>query len=599
MIETVRRELLSWGLAAACCGVLCGPVGADTQRTVPISAPRQIIYEPIGITTDDGPVQLTVPLEVALSDPSSDASPPQRGSYYPFPNFLLTEAEVRYGGEDPVPLIGFDGRLNPPGVTDPSIEVQLQVTDLLYDDQHRDAIYAELAASKAAATRDEVDPELQPDWTASLQVRNGLGGWDELAAYHFSRNPSRGQISMKFDIEPFTDPARTQRNHAYDSLLGVNPDTGESDSGFRAGETDLQLVITGQYSATFFQTDIMFTAQFMDEEVTQLINDLTSRSGTQTADLFVPVPTSSSASGIFQKFDEESEFKALIDARLAHRQGYTPDPGLLQSLLTDSLDLFKSQINLTQQDPSKVVSFLMSNGLTVTTPINHLTDVQNFNSHATTASTEQMLNEMARNNNSGSISAAASVFGIGWGGSGSFSDSWNNLSESQKQEASKEFNNETGTVQQALQGDIKSVASMDAQQAAQYKSKGYYRIDFIGETFKEGFADFSSGLPFDRQDDPTLYRGKPLVDPDFRNALAQLVEAARTGFVGSAVGDPQDGSFVSKYGLPLDTRFLAPRIRLVSPADASEPASWWVSTVPSRDPNANDSFNELYCHGRR
>jgi hypothetical protein len=491
----LRRFLATLLLTAA----LALPSAARADGYVPASAKTQIVR----VKLDDG---RTERVQIA----------PTAHGYYVFPAFELTAARVRFSDspDEPAgeafPLIQPDGRssfLQHSGYA----RVEITVSDLLGGND-ASAVYDALERSSDPAVKgkDRAEPDLDDQWTATLEVRDPDDGGRFLAVgmpWTFTRDGA-GALTMTF-----------LPHRSGDNRVGQLLD--------RATAADLRLTITGRYTAEFTTTDFRVTGDFMDQQSKELVSKLTSKAGDKQAVLFVPVGGDVDHEGSFADLFQRS-MQLVLERRAGGDASNRPDADLVRMFIARSIDQFESKVKLSEQAQDTIVSFLLSNGVRVTTPIGDVKKITDYFKTERDRKMHDLFEHLSKEQTKVDVDTEASVDLLGiLGGSGKVAVDYDHMTEDQQRQVRDRFSHDLDEMQKMVDGTLPTVTTMNLADLERISSGGWFRASLESAQFTEGTKELPIRLGLDV---PVLRKAQP--SEAFVSAIRDRLDAAARGFAG-------------------------------------------------------------------
>lgn len=502
-MRRIRQRIATILLAAA--AGLAAPRAARADGYVPASAKTQVVR----VHLDDGRNER---VQVA----------PTAHGYYVFPIFELGAARVRFSdslrgsSSEPVALIEPDGRST--FHDDPQSRyaiVEMSVADLLGADDAQ-ALYDALARSTDPAVKgkDRAEPDLDEQWTATLEVRDDLDGgrWLPVGApWTFTRDGG-GELPMTFAIERLDD--HYNRTALADLLA-------------RSTAKDLRVTITGHYTAEFSTTDFRVTGDFMDQQSKELVSKLTSKAGDKQAVLYVPVGGDVDHQGSFADVFQRS-MQFVIETRAGSAASKRPDQDLVRMFITRSMDQFETKVKLSEQAQDTMVSFLMSNGVRVTTPIGQLKKVTDYFKTERDRKTHDLFEHLSRERTKVDVDTEASIDILDLiGGSAKVAVDYDHMTEDQQREVRDRFSHDLDEMEKMVDGTFPTVTTMNLADLERLSSGGWFRTSLESAQFTEGPKELSIRLGLDV---PALRKAQP--SHAFVTAIRDRIDASARGFSG-------------------------------------------------------------------
>jgi hypothetical protein len=433
--------------------------------------------------------------------------------YYVFPAFELDRARISYSDDTSFsgdePLITRDGRINS-AHDRRHARIDIDVADLM-DGPDGEKMMAAIAAMGDVHGKDALQPDLQDEWTATLEMRDADNGGEYAPlgkAWKFTRDGGSGKLKMRFLFDP--------------------------DSGFlyKARGEDLRLTISGHYTAKFTKTDFRVAGEFMDDQVKEVVNKVTSVAGDQQAVLFVNV-----GGNVDHSFSFSDMFKRTLQISIERRQGVDasklPDWDLVNTFIGRTMTEFETKVKLSEQSQDTVVSFLLSNGVRVTTPIGEVKKVTDYFKTETDRKTRDLLETLHRDHTKVGVTTKASVDILDIiGASGSMSFDYDHMTEDQKKEERERFAHDLNEMNKMVEGSFPTVATMKLSDMQRLASGGFFRASLESSTFEEGTKEFPVRMSFDA---PEL-AAQVEASAEFIRALRTRIDAARNDFDGYQEG---------------------------------------------------------------
>ena len=498
------RNLRRFVSALLLSATLAMPGAARADGYVPASARTQVVR----IKLADGRAER---VQIA----------PTAHGYFVFPLFELTAAHVRFSDSEdatdvePLALIQPDGRAafhDYPGSTYAHVDVT--VADLLGGDD-APAVYDALARSSDPAVKgkDREEPDLADQWTATLEVRDPDDGGRFLpvgAPWTFTRDGA-GALTMTF-------VARRTDEHYQTTRTGFLLD--------HATAADLRLTITARYTAEFTTTDFRVTGDFMDQQSKELVSKLTSKAGDKQAVLFVPVGGDVAHAGSFDDlFERSMQFEIETRAGSAGKQ---PDADLVKMFIASAIGQFEKKVQLTDQAQDTMVSFLMSNGVRVTTPIGDVKKITDYFKTERDRKTHDLFEHLSREHTKVDVDTEASIDLLDLiGGSGKVAVDYDHMTEDQQKQVRDTFSHDLDEMAKTVDGSLPSVTTMNLSDLERISAGGYFRASLESAQFTEGTKDLPIRLGLDV---PALRKAQPTAA--FVRAIRERIDAASHGFDG-------------------------------------------------------------------
>jgi hypothetical protein len=444
-MRTIRTTILATILAT---NLTLG--AAARAGSVPTSAQTQELR--VKVTTADGEPR-TLTARVAAD----------RHDYFLFPVFRVERATITHGYGEAEPLVDLRGK-----VPHRYLEARIAITlrDYLRTDD-AEAVLAEIEDARAVRGKERGEPDLLDEWTATLAVRDRDGGAFVTIGtpFTFTRD-GNGEISLEFALSRADERAF--------ALFQA------------AGPKDLRLEVTAGYNAKYTTTDFRVAGSLMDDAVRELVAAVTAKDGDRQPLLFVSV-----GGDVDHDFGFRELFRRRMDFVIEKRAGAAVDQSLVTMFLDRVMQRFETKVKLSAEDGSTVVSFLLSNGLRVTTPISEVKKLADALKTEDESKVRDLMESLSKDQRKENLTAEASAKAFGFGGSAKFGKAYEEMSEDQKKEEHERFVRDLDEMSRMVEGSFPSVAAMRLEQLQQLSSGTFFEEELVSNTFTEGVKDLS------------------------------------------------------------------------------------------------------------
>lgn len=467
------------------------------QRVVPSSA--QLTY--VRLTVAEGNQQRTIRALVA----------PHNSNYFLFPIFDLRNAEISFnGGADFFPLIGQDGQVNTRGAGGKAT-IRIRVRDVLNSNAEKD-VRAALSRSEHPSVNNKAVaiPDVSDNWQVTLEVRNRAAGgqYTPLGTWSFSRGAGADSQVMQFQVTRGADDAAAS---PYNLLIG-------------ASDEDLRLTLSSTFNAEFQTTEYRVEGELVDERTRSLLQRVISSSGGQQPILFVPV-----GGAVKQQMNIKDLVRRSARVSVVTRQGGQPAPAAEVNLfISRILDQFQDQIKLSAQDHNKMVSFLLDNGIRVTTPIGEVKRIEDYFKTDREKKTHDLLEAASRESTkiAGGMSGGVEILDL-VGANSETNIDYQRATAEKKKEVRDRFQRDIEEMSRIVDGNWPAVSAMRLEDIQSITSVNSVSALFNRLQFFEGVKKFDVQLAFD----DSGIRGNAGPSAAFRKAVLDSIQASRSSFV--------------------------------------------------------------------